>query len=118
MPPNWRLLASALVGLLAVGQAYASPGDDTACSVALSGQQNIWDYVPHIEKRCSADNVLEFFILSGELDNAVILAAMVCRFDRSILFPSRVDASATGICVYRGSARTPQYVRERMGLKP
>ena len=117
--PRWLpLIAGAGFGwLLLAGDAEAgATGDNNVCTIALSGGQNIWNYVPHIEEHCTADNILQLVITPGELARAESLAAYVCRFDRPIILPTEDvrGGPRSGFCVDRGAARTqnqPQSTR-------
>jgi len=105
---NLRTILGLLSLLAFAGPVLAQAGDDNVCTVTLSGKQDIWTYMPRIEHQCSVDNILEMFVLPGDLAQAEGLAAIVCRFDRAIVIPPNEsrDSNRTAMCVYRGSART------------
>lgn len=101
-----RLLPLAGLALIIASMAKATtvvaeevPETNAYCSVMVTGQQNVWNYIGYVTTVCTPGDVLWIFTPGGGTEGLSI-ATLVCRFDRTVLM-QETQAS----CVYRGVPR-------------
>ena len=86
------------MGVVTSQLAYAD--DDRVCVVVVGSMGS--DVATQV-KRCKADDVLSFIVITAGKYYPATEVEMLCRFDRQILFIPDTKAAS---CVYRGAARS------------